>query len=179
MRSTGMLDTFKELIANQYDATLRTLKACIDRCPEAAWDARVGNWTFCQVAFHTLFFTDLYLGQNIDSFHRQPFHRDNEHIFRDYEELKDRPPTLRYDNTWIKAYMTHCRNKASEVIVAETANTLKAQSGFEWLAFPRAEVHIHNIRHIQHHAAQLSLRLRIDGHADIPWIKSGVLPGTR
>ena len=78
MGSTGMLDTFKELIANQYDATLCTLNTCIDRCPETAWDSRIVNWAFCQVAFHTLFFTDLYLAQNEDSFRRQPFHRDNE-----------------------------------------------------------------------------------------------------
>ena len=168
-----MLDTFKELIANQYEATLCTLNTCVDRCPETAWDAPVANWTFCQVAFHTLFFTDLYLSQNEDSFRRQPFHRDNEHIFRDYEELEDRPPTLRYDKTSIKRYMTHCRNKASEVVAAETAETLKAQPGFKWLTFSRAEVHVCNIRHIQHHAAQLTLRLRIDAKVDIPWVRSG------
>ena len=37
----------------------------------------------------------------------------------------------------------------------------------------RAEVHIHNIRHIQHHAAQLILRLRRDYGQDMPWFKSG------
>ena len=168
-----MLDTFKELIVDQYDATLCTLNTCIDRCPETNWDSRVGNWAFCQVTFHTLFFTDLYLAQNVDSFRRQPFHRDNESIFRDYEELQDRPPTLRSDKPSIKRYLTHCRNKASNAIAAETADTLKARCGFEWLAFSRAGVHVCNIRHIQHHAAQLSLRLRIDAQEDIPWVKSG------
>jgi len=42
-----------------------------------------------------------------------------------------------------------------------------------WLPFPRVEVHIYNVRHIQHHAAQLILRLRRDHKQGIPWFKSG------
>jgi len=38
---------------------------------------------------------------------------------------------------------------------------------------PRAELHVYNIRRIQHHAAQLNLRLRLDTNVDIPWIGSG------
>jgi len=37
----------------------------------------------------------------------------------------------------------------------------------------RAELHIYNIRHIQHYAAQLSLRLRLDTEVDIPWVSHG------
>jgi len=36
----------------------------------------------------------------------------------------------------------------------------------------RAKLHVVNIRHIQHHAAQLSLRLRLDHQEDIPWFSS-------
>ena len=37
----------------------------------------------------------------------------------------------------------------------------------------RAELHVYSIRHIQHHAAQLSLRLRLDAGVAIPWIGVG------
>ena len=37
----------------------------------------------------------------------------------------------------------------------------------------RAELYVLNLRHIQHHAAQLSLRLRVDADAATPWISSG------
>jgi len=168
-----MLGTFKELIANQFEAALCTLNTCIDRCPETAWNARVANHLFCQVAFHTLFYADYYLGPNEESFRRQPFHRDNEPFFGDYEEFEDRAPQSLYERTSIKKYLEHCRKKASEVIAAETADTLNARSRFERRAFSRAELHVYNIRHIQHHAAQLSLRLRLDAHEDIPWIGSG------
>lgn len=57
-----MLDSFKTVLANQYEAALCTLNMCIDQCPDSGWDSPVANLTFSQVAFHALFFTDYYLG---------------------------------------------------------------------------------------------------------------------
>jgi hypothetical protein len=59
------------------------------------------------------------------------------------------------------------------VIAAETAETLTAGCGFQRRPISRAELHVYNLRHIQHHAAQLSLRLRLDAQQEIPWIGSG------
>lgn len=168
-----MLDTFKRLIANQYEAALCTLNTCIDRCPQTLWEARVGNLKFCQVVFHTLFFADFYLGPGEESLREQAFHRENPQFFRDYEELQDRAQTLLYDRPSIKNYLRHCRTKASQSIASETAESLRGGSGFKWRTFSRAELHVYNIRHIQHHSAQLSLRLRLDADQDIPWIGSG------
>ncbi len=168
-----MLDTFKTLVKNQFDAALCTLNTCIDRCPETVWNARVVNYLFCQVAFHTLFYADFYLGQNEEPFRRQPFHLANERLFGDYEEFEDRAPVSRYDKPSITAYLEHCRRKASDVVAAETAETLAARAGFERRAFSRAELYVYNIRHIQHHTSHLSLRLRLDANQAIPWIGSG------
>ena len=168
-----MLDTFKQLLAHQYQATLCTLNACIDCCPEAAWDAPVANLTFSQVAFHTLFFTDLYLAPDVESLRTQTFHRDHPGFFRDYEELEPRRQQHGYDRPSIKRYLEHCREKARAVILAETEQSLNGPSGFDWKEYNRAELHVTNIRHIQHHAAQLSLRLRIDFGVDVPWVGSG------
>ncbi|MEX2141167.1 MAG: DinB family protein [Pirellulales bacterium] len=168
-----MLDTFKELIGHQFEAAFCALNACVERCPEAAWNAPVANLAFCQVAFHTLFFADFYLGQNEDAFRQQPFHREHALFFRDYEELEDRKQQLLYDRPSITVYLQHCRQKAAQVIAAETTESLTVLAGFPWLKFSRAELHVYNIRHIQHHAAQLSLRLRIDFNADLPWCRSG------
>lgn len=167
-----MLDVTKQLLANQMDAALRMLDAAIDRCPEAAWDAPVCNMAFCQVAFHTLFFTDCYLGPDTESLRAQPFHRENPQFFRDYEEMEDKPQELLYDRPTIQRYMAHCRQKAAEVIVAETAASFAAPSGFPRLGISRAELYVYNTRHIQHHAAQLSLRLRLDIGEGVPWARS-------
>ena len=47
------------------------------------------------------------------------------------------------------------------------------RKGFEWCRFSRGELHLYNIRHIQHHAAQLSMRLRLDAKAQVPWVGTG------
>jgi hypothetical protein len=168
-----MLDTFKQLVGHQFEAALCTLNACIDRCPDAIWNSRVGNHRFCQVAFHALFYADYYLGPNEASFRDQPYHRDHPQLFRDYEEFEDREPQLLYDKPSIRSYLDHCRKKSAQAIAAETADSLAARADFPRRTFSRAELHVYNIRHLQHHAAQLSLRLRLDAQVDIPWIRSG------
>ncbi len=49
-----MLDVFNKLLANQFDAALCTLNACVDACPDTAWNGPVVNLKFCQVAFMKL-----------------------------------------------------------------------------------------------------------------------------
>lgn len=168
-----MHDIFKTLVLNQYQAAFCMLKACLDRCPDSAWNAPVANYKFCQAAFHTLFFADFYLGPSEDDFRQQTFHRDHPEFFRDYEEFADHLPVQVYDRPSIKTYLAHCRDKAQRIVPAETVETLSAVADFLRRDMSRAEMHVYNIRHLQHHLAQLSLRLRLDHHTDIPWVRSG------
>jgi hypothetical protein len=174
-----MVDTFKQLLGHQFEAALCTLGVCINRCPEAGWNGPVGNLAFCQVAFHTLFFADFYLGPSEAALRAQPFHRDYPAFFRDYEELQSRKQQLLYDRATVNAYLDHCRSKASQAVAAESAQSLAEHCGFERREMSRAELHVYNIRHIQHHAAQLSLRLRIDFGVEVPWVASGWTMHTR
>jgi hypothetical protein len=168
-----MLETYKTGIANQFEAAFCTLKICLDRCPDSCWNATVAKAPFCQVMFHTLFFTDYYLGEKDDDLRDQPFHREHRDFFADYEQLQDREPTSLYDRTSINAYLQHCRDKARAAIDAETTESLAARTGFQRRDFSRAELYVYNMRHVYHHAAQLTLRLRLDTEVDIPWIDSG------
>jgi len=168
-----MENTIKDLMANQFEAALCTLYVCVESSPDTAWDMRIGRYPFNQVVFHTLFFTDYYLGRDAESFRSQPFHRDNASFFDDYEQLEDREPVGRYDRPSIHKYMQHCRKKAKDAIASETADTLAGPTGFARRDFSRAELYVYTIRHIQHHAAQLTLRLRVDANRDVPWVQSG------
>lgn len=169
----AMLDIFQRVTVNQFEAALCTLNACVERCPDESWNGKVANWVFNQLAFHALFFADLYLGREVDSMREQPFHRANPDFFRDYEEFEPRAPVHLYDKPGIMTYVQHCRGKAAEVLAGETAATLDGPSGFDWCRFSRGELHLYNIRHIQHHAAQLSMRLRLDAKAQVPWVGTG------
>jgi hypothetical protein len=166
-------EIFKQLIVSQYEASLCTLWHCLARCPDSQWNAPVAKYPFCQVAFHTLFFADYYLSRDPESFLGQPWHREHQELFGDYEQLQDREPTCMYTRTQLEVYTGFCRNKARTVVADETAEALHAEARFPRKPFSRAELHVYNIRHIQHHAAQLIVRLRMATDVDIPWIRNG------
>ena len=168
-----MIETIKSLLASQFEASLCTLGHCVARCPDDLWNSPVAKYPFCQVAFHTLFFTDFYLAVDPDSQRQQPFHLANATLFGDYEQLEYREPESLYEKSQIELYLDFCRSKAVTTITAESAVDLCAPAKFPRRSFSRAELHVYNIRHIQHHAAQLILRLRIDSDVDIPWIGAG------
>lgn len=168
-----MLEAYKVLIVRQYESCFCMLGACVDRCPESGWHGPVANLKFCQAAFHALFCADLYLGADVESVRGQPFHREHAAEFADYEELEDRAARAVYEKPFVRAYLQHCRDKAATVVGGETEETLERRAGFDWLDLSRAELHVYNIRHIHHHAAQLSLRLRLDTGEGIPWVGSG------
>lgn len=167
-----MLETLKELISHQFEASLSTLNLAIARCPESGWHAPVAKWKYCQAAFHAVFFADVYLqpSDNVAAIKAQPFHLEHKAEFRDYEEMEDRPQVLLYEKAFVLNYLQFARRKAQETITRETAEALAGPSGFKWRKCSRAELHIYNIRHIQHHAAQLSLRLSLDSDIVIPWV---------
>ncbi|HEV8353792.1 MAG TPA: DinB family protein [bacterium] len=168
-----MLDTFKTLITRQYEAALSMLKACVDRCPDAVWNTRGANYRFCQLVFHTLIFTDLYLGHDDEElFRQQPFHSRNQDFFADYEEFGHGLPVRLFDKPSILTYLDFCRTKASEIMAGETEETLNAPA-VSRPSLSQAELHVYNIRHIQHHTGQLSLRLRVDADEDMAWVSSG------
>jgi hypothetical protein len=168
-----MLATYRQLVINQYDAVLAGLHFCIERCPDALWNAEVGQQPFCQIVFHALFYGDVYLGYGMEGLREQPFHRAHAASFRDYEELEDRAPVLRYERAFLTQYVTHCRTKAATTLAGETAEILTGPSGFDRRSFTRAELHIYNIRHLQDHVSQLNAYLAAQTGAEIPWFGSG------
>ncbi len=134
---TVKLDTVKQLITNQFEAAASTLNACIDACPESAWNGPVVNYKFCQAVFHTLFYADYYLGLTDEDFRKEPFHHENADVFRDYEELEPRPPAHLYEKPWIKTYLQYCRQRCHDVVGAETAESLMAKTKFPRKDFSR------------------------------------------
>ena len=81
-------------------------------------------------------------------------------------------PRLPKDETL--AYLALCRQKALETLASETPETLQRRSGFSWLPVSRGELHLYNLRHVQHHTGQLSAYLRrVVENGERWWIKTG------
>lgn len=149
------------------------LRSCIDQCSDDRWQAPVAQITFDQAVFHTLFFTDVYLGRTLEEAKRQEFHLEHRETFADYEEIGGGLQQAHYDKPFSVVYLDHCRDKARRVLTSETPSDLNARPGFEWLKFSRLETHLYNLRHVQHHAGALSLCIRLDAGGGIPWAGSG------
>ncbi len=168
-----MADLWNHVLLQQYEAALCTLNHCIEKSPEPVWQGKVVNMTFDQVVFHTLFFTDYYLGKWPEDLKNQPYHRKNADFFADYEEMEPRVQVQRYTKDSLSNYLQYCRSKAEEFLTTEGPTDLERECGFPPKTFSRAELHVYNIRHIQHHAGQLIMRLRLDSEVDTPWFGSG------
>ena len=170
-----MLSIFQDLVSNQFQAALNTLKRCVDQCPDELWQKPVVNNPFSQSVFHCLFFTDLYLCLNIEKQPKQDFHKNHADIFADYEQLEDGNPVGTYEKSFINDYLEFCLERVDRTVKAEDEDELFTTfAGFPWLShLRRAEVHLYNIRHIQHHAAQLVAVLRKEAGIEIGWVKSG------
>jgi len=164
-----MLATVKSLILHQMTATLDTLNYCIETCPDSEWQEDHKDAAFSQVVFHTLFYADFYLGRDSSPFKDQPFHVSHKDIFSDYEELEDRRPQHLYEKEFCLDYLAHCKAKLMATVEAETEESLSGDSGIDFRKCSRAELYVYNMRHIQHHAAQLGLRIQMVTGKEMPW----------
>ena len=172
VHSLMFLLRMKELIKSQMMAALATLKQCIENCADSEWQESHNDAPFSQVLFHALIYTDLYLSKDVPEFKAQQFHIDNKNIFRDYEELEYKEPVELYTKEEIKLYFDFCGNKIDEYFSKlETGNLMEESSHLGKMK--NAELLIYITRHIQHHAAQLGLRLEQIGGKEQKWIKSG------
>jgi uncharacterized damage-inducible protein DinB len=144
------------------------LHDCIRKCPGEQWDGIVAKYPFWQVAYHTLCFADLYLTESEEAFEFRDIHP------KGWAEFNDEYPSRRFEKAELADYLACCREKAIAVIGAESEESLKGPSGFARHRVSRAEIHIYNIRHIQHHVGQLGAYLRrIDQKIDPAWIGYG------
>jgi uncharacterized damage-inducible protein DinB len=147
---------------------LKTLNQCINNCSDKEWQKPHNDAPFSQVIFHTLFYTDYYLSPNENEFKSQLFHEQNPGIFRNYEELEYRKPEQLYTKEEIKLYMNYCYNKINEYFDKLDDTALIKECGHRNMK--SIELLIYIIRHIQHHSAQLGLRIQQITGKELEWI---------
>src|SRR5438067_11575555 len=137
-----MIEYFRPILTGQFEAALCMLNQCVAACREDHWEGKIANGTFRWVAYHTLFFTDLYLSSGEKSF-----------VLRDLHARggDEREPTMTVGLSKEEslAYVAICRQKAVETFATESIESLQAPSGFSWLPFSRGETHLYNLRHVQ------------------------------
>ena len=139
----------KESIWNQFGASIDMLENAINACPDEHWATETKFWYH---AFHCLFFTDFYLTLKPETFSPPlPF---------DESEFEDRMPERVYTKAELLEYTSFCREKLRSLIDGLDENGFNARWINPYKNFSVIEILLYNMRHVQHHAAQLNLILR-------------------
>jgi uncharacterized damage-inducible protein DinB len=166
-----MIDYLHNILAAQYEAALCMVNQCVAACGPEYWEGRIANDSFRQVSYHVLFFTDLYLSPDEKAFELRELH---------HHGGDERGPnaSIGLSKEQTLSYAGVCRAKVAESLARETLESLQGPSGFSWRKHSRGELHVYNIRHIQHHAGQLSAYLRrvdpaLRDAKALPWVGSG------
>src|SRR6266516_582860 len=149
----------------QFGATIDMLENALLACPSTHWHGRLcsdhsdhpqppESAAFWYITYHTLFFLDLYLSGSLEGFAPPaPFTLDE---LDPAGLLPERP----YTKNELQIYLQHGRKKCRAANEALTDESGCRRCGFEWLDVSVAELLLYNMRHVQHHAAQLNLILR-------------------
>ena len=117
------------------------------------------------MVFHTLFFLDVYLSDSLERFTPPaPFTLDE---LDPAGILPERP----YTKDELQSYLEYGRSKCKKTIETLTDEKAAKRCGFDWVDISVAELLLYNMRHVQHHAAQLNLILRQTIDSAPRWVR--------
>lgn len=164
-------------LKNQYHQALATLREAIELCPDDLWLDTGPTNAFWQVAYHALFFAHFYLGQDAATFQPWAEHqRDNQNedgIPGDPDPESTLPLIPRpYSKEQALRYWAVVDGMVDGAV--DAMDLTRNDSGFHY-RMSKLEHQLVNLRHIQHHAAQLADRLRDALDVGVKW-KGGSRP---
>ena len=84
-------------------------------------------------------------------------------------------PERAYSKDELLGYLEHCRKKLDAVMAGMTEAWAGEPCPFEYRAMSNGELLLYNMRHVQHHAAQLNMRLRQTTNSAPDWVSKGGL----
>ena len=160
-----MDQNLKKIVWSQFGASIDMLENAIKSCPENVWGNRPGFNEFWYITYHTLFWLDFYMSESPDNFTPpSPFtlsEFDPEGILPDRVYTKDE----------LLNYLEYDRKKCKSRIKTLTDEKANQHFKFGSIDLSISELILYNMRHVQHHAAQLNLLLRQKIDSAPRWVK--------
>ena len=147
-------ELFRFATWRQFGAAIDMLENAMEACPESLWADTKRNPQFWYLVFHTLWWLDYDLDESPDTF------RPPAPYTLDELDPNDVRPALPYTRDQMRKYLSHGRAKcrtAFETLTEEQAMQRSAHGRYDRTVM---EMMVYNLRHVQHHAAQLNLILR-------------------
>jgi hypothetical protein len=170
-----MEQEFIDAIQYQFLAAVETLDTAVAACPEEVWSAGQTPGTApWYLAFHTAFWLDYYLSEPPEESFTPPppFGRE------EFDPEGVMPPRV-YSREEIRTYIAYSRQKAQARFQNIPNGELSRRFKSGWMDFTFFELLLYNMRHLQHHAAQINLIVRHAGAEPARWVsgaKSRVRP---
>jgi hypothetical protein len=168
----------KAMLKNQYHAGLAMLKEAIELCPDGLWLRPWQRNAFWQVAYHAIFFTHYYMQRTHTGFDpwsgHQPQSQNPDGIAGPPDPASSLPLIpAPYTRGQALEYWGIC--DAGVDAAVDAMDLAAPECGFPWYRMSKLEHQLVNLRHLQHHAAQLADRLRTELDAGVSW-KGGSRP---
>ncbi len=148
----GMIET----LASQFRASYAMMRSCIELCPDEVWTAGEHPRSFWRVAYHALYYTDLYLSPSLDDF-RKPEGFQWHHVVTWADDERGIPPIEHpFSRADVLAYLTAMQDKLEDQL---GVLDLDGPSGIPWYPVSKAELVLITLRHLSVHIGQLQERL--------------------
>ncbi len=156
-----MDQSLKQLLWHQFGAAIAMLENAINACPDNLWNIESQFW---YRSYHTLFYLDYYSSTDPKNFTPPaPFTLSE---FDSSGKLPDRV----YGKAELISYLQFGKQKCYELINGLTTEI--AEQRFVNVArdYSMLEIIVYNMRHVQHHVAQLNLLLNQGGVQSPGWV---------
>jgi hypothetical protein len=163
----SMTITWNLVVWQQFGAAITMLENALQACPDELWRDKVWDdpieapeyTQFWFIVYHTLVWTDRYLSGSPDGFKPPaPF-------------VAGALPETPYRREALQAYLEHIRQKCRATLEMMTDEQANEVCKFPWGPTMRfAELQLYTMRHVQEHAAQLSLHLGNKGVPAPDWV---------
>ncbi len=144
----------------QFGAAIDMLENAINACPQELW---VGKSEFWYKAYHTIFFLDYYLSEP------ENFHPPKPFTLSEFDEMGRRPERI-YSKEELIVYLNYSRDKCFKKIQTFNPESNEMRFKNSYRDYSIFEILIYNLRHIQHHVAQLNLLLRQGNYSVPEWV---------
>ncbi len=141
----------KETLWKQFGASIDMLENAISLCTDELWDNEKKFW---YNAYHCLFYLDYYLTLEPDKFSPP-----SPYTLSEFDPSGAMPDKV-YSKEELLSYLRHSRKKCHDLIASMTDEIVNSRWVNEYRNYSVLEILLYNMRHVQHHAAQLSLILR-------------------
>ncbi len=156
-----MDNALKETLWKQFGASIDMLENALTLCPDALWNTEAKFW---YNAYHCLFWLDYYLSLEPGEFSPPP-----PFTLSEFDPSGAMPDRV-YNKEELLSYLQAGREKCHNLISGLTDEIANKRWVNKRRNYSVIEILLYNMRHVQHHTAQLNLLLR-QGINDAPkWV---------